>query len=40
MTNQMILWLLFQNATKQELASWGVTQQEINQWLSTFFSGE
>jgi len=37
MTNQMILWLLFQDATKEELASYKVTQKDLDQWLSTFF---
>jgi len=38
MTNQMILWLLFQDATKEELASYKVTEKDLNEWLSTFFS--
>ncbi len=38
MTDQMILWLLFQDATKEELVSYKVTEKDLNEWLSTFFS--
>ena len=37
MTDEMILWLLFQDATKEELASYKVTNKDLTEWLSTFF---
>ena len=37
MTDKMILWLLFQDATKEQLELYKVTEKDIKEWLSTFF---
>ena len=39
MTNEMILWLLFKDATQTERASYQVTDADVTKWLSTFFTG-
>ena len=44
MTNAMLLWLLFHNASETDLKAYNpnnlVTQKEINSWLAQFFNGD
>ncbi len=35
MSNEMILWLLFQDTDLNN--NYNVTEKELNSWLSTFF---
>jgi len=40
MSNAMLLWLLFHNASESDLKAYNVTQKEINSWLAQFFNGD
>lgn len=39
MTNEMILWLLFNDATQTEKTAYQVTDEDVTSWLATFFKG-